>query len=153
MPVFVSDNHLLYDLLNILIGRFHCAIHLWTIQRRVVVLDLELRAKLSDYGIVEVGTIVRDDSLRDAIATDKVMLYEPGDQILSNKGEQGCFNPFYKVVNGDENEAMSVRSSRLDFSDHINAQHYKRLRSSHDIQRNQRHVNLVSINLALVASP
>ena len=49
---------------------------------RVVVLDLELHAELNDHGIVEVGTVFRDDYLGDAIPTDKVMLYEPGNHIL-----------------------------------------------------------------------
>ena len=39
-----------------------------------MVLDLELRVELCDHSVVEINTITRDDSLRDAISTDKVML-------------------------------------------------------------------------------
>ena len=47
-------------------------------------LDFELCAEFSDYGIVEVGTIVSDDPLRDAVPIDEVMLDEPGYKILGN---------------------------------------------------------------------
>ena len=46
--------------------------------------DLELRAEFSDHGIVEIGTIVSDDPLRDAISIDKVMLDESSHHILGN---------------------------------------------------------------------
>ena len=46
--------------------------------------DLELRVEFSDPGIVEIGTIVSDNSLRDTIPTDEVMLDEPGHDILGN---------------------------------------------------------------------
>ena len=52
-----------------------------------MVLDFELRAKFNDHNVVKVGTIVRDDSLGDAIVTYEVMLNESGDHILGNRGE------------------------------------------------------------------
>ena len=117
-----------------------------------MVLDLELHAGLSDHGIVDIGTIVRDDSLGDAIPTDEVMLNESSYHILGNRDERGCFNPFCEVVNGDKNEAMSIISSRLDFSDHVNSPYCEWRRSSRNIQRHQRHMNLIGIDLALMAS-
>ena len=123
MPVFVGYHHLLHNLLYVLVGGFHIAIHLWSIQRRVVVLDLELRAKFSDHSVVEVGVIVCDDSLGNAIPTDKIIVYEPGDHILGNRGERGCFNPVCEVINGDEDEAMSIGSNRFGLSNDINSPH------------------------------
>ena len=87
MPFFVSHNHRLYDLLNILVGGFHYAIHLRSIQRRVVVLDLELHAEFRDHSVVDIGTIVCYNSLRDATPADKVMLDKTGDNILDNRGK------------------------------------------------------------------
>ena len=84
MPVFIGHNHLLHNLIYVLVGSFHCAIHLRSVWRRVVMLDLELHAEFSDHGIVEIGTIVSDDLLRDAIATDEVMLDESSHHILGN---------------------------------------------------------------------
>ena len=87
MPVFVSHNHLLYDILNILVGGFHCAIHLWSIRRRIMVLDLELHAELCGHSVVEIGTIVRDNPFGDSILIDEVMLNNSGHHNLGNIGK------------------------------------------------------------------
>ena len=87
MPIFIRHHHLLYNLLNVLIGAFHCTIHLRSIRRKIVVLDLELRAEFHDYSVVEISTIIYDSSLGDAIMADKAMLNEPGNNILSIRGE------------------------------------------------------------------
>ena len=87
MPVYVSHNHLMYDLLNILVGGFHCAIHLWPIQRRVVVLDLELHAEFCDHIIIQISTIVCDNPFGDSIPTNEVMLNEPSHNILGGRGK------------------------------------------------------------------
>ena len=116
-------------------------------------LDLELHAEFSDHGVVEVGTIVSDDPLRDTIPADEVMLDESSHDVLGNQGKLSCFNPLYKVVNGDMNETMPIRGSRLDFSDHISPPLCEWPRSSRDIQRYWRHVNLISIDMAFMESP
>ena len=87
MSVFVSHNHILYDLLNILIGGFHCSIHLCLIHKRVMVFDLELHAEFSDHSVIEISTIVCDNPFGDAILTYKVMLNKHGDNILSDWGK------------------------------------------------------------------
>ena len=50
-------------------------------------LDLELHAEFSDHGIVEVDTIVSDDSLRDVRVIDKAILNELGHNVLGNWGK------------------------------------------------------------------
>ena len=70
MPVFVGHHHLFHNLLYILVSSFHCAIHLRFVWRRVVMFDLKLCAEFSDQRIIEIGTILSDDSLRDTIPTD-----------------------------------------------------------------------------------
>ena len=115
-------------------------------------LDLELRVEFCDHNVVDIGTIFCDDSLGDAIPTYEVMLNESSYHILSDRGERGCFNLFFEVVNGNKNEMMSIRSSRLDLSDHINAPHCEWPQRNHDIQRYQRHMNFISIDLALMTS-
>ena len=84
MPVFVGHHHLLHNLLYILVGSFHYAIHLRSVWRRVVMLDLEMHAEFSDHGIVKVGAIVSDDPFRDTIPADEVMLDELGYYVLGN---------------------------------------------------------------------
>src|ERR1043165_6615608 len=91
MPIFVSHCHLLYNLLNVLVGGFHCAIHLRPIWRRVLMLDLELCAEFGDHLVVEIGTVICDNLFGSAIPTDKVMLDESSHNILGNRCERGCF--------------------------------------------------------------
>ena len=114
--------------------------------------DLKLHVEFRDHGVVEIGTIVYDNPLEIAIPTDKVMPSEPGHDVLGNREERGYFKPLCEVINGDEDETMFFRSNRLNLSNHINVPHYKRPRSSQDIQRYWRHMYLVSIDLALVIS-
>ena len=52
-----------------------------------MMLDLELRVEFNDHGVVELGTIVSDDPLRDSIPTNEVMLDEQGHHILGNSGK------------------------------------------------------------------
>ena len=100
MPIFVRYCHLLQDLLDIFVGGFHCAIHLWSVWRRIVMLNPELHAEFCDHSIVKIGAIVCDDPLGYAILTYKVILNELGHKILGNGGEGSCFDPFCKIVNG-----------------------------------------------------
>ena len=115
-------------------------------------LDFELRAEFHDHSVIEIGTVVCDISFGDTIPPDKVMLNESGNNILSNRGKRGWFNPLCEVINGDEDEAMTVESSRFNLSNHINSPHYEWTRSSQYIHRNWRNMNFISIGLALMTS-
>src|ERR1043165_4531534 len=150
MPIFVSHCHLLYNLLNVLVGGFHYAIHLRPIRRRVVMLDLELRAEFGDYFVVEIGAVICDNPFGSAIPTDKIMFDESSHNILGNRRERGCFYPLGEVVNCYKDETVSVGSCGLDFSNHVNAPHRKRPGSGKNIQRYWRYVDFVCIYLALV---
>ena len=57
VPIFVSDNHFMDDLFDFLISSFNSPIHLRSVRRRVVMLNLELFTELSDYQVVEIGTV------------------------------------------------------------------------------------------------
>src|ERR1051325_11642865 len=129
MPILVRHRHLLFNLLNVLVGGFHCAIHLRSIRRRVVMLDLELRAEFGDHFVVEIRAVMCDNPFRSAIPTDKIMLDESGHNILGNRCERGCFYPLGEIVNCYKDETVSVGSGGPDFSNHVNAPHCKRPRS------------------------
>src|ERR1051325_7913309 len=150
MPIFVSHCHFLYNFLNILVGGFHCAIHLRPIWRRVVMLDLELRAEFSDHLVVEIRAVICDNPFGSVVPTYKIMLDESSHNILSNRCERGCFYPLGKVINRHKDGTMSVGSGGLDFSDHVNAPHCERLRSGQNIQRYRRYVHFVCVYLAFV---
>ena len=78
-------------------------------------LNLELLAQGSDHSVVQVCTIIGDNPVRDTIPANQVLLDEAGNHILCNGCKGSCFNPLGKVVNGDKNEMMSIRGSRIDF--------------------------------------
>src|SRR3954463_11378502 len=100
MPILVSYSHLLHNLLNIFVGGLHSAIHLWSIRRRIVMFDIELCTELSDHLIVQIGTIISDDSFGDAIPTDEVVFNESSYHVLGYGGERSSFYPFSEIVNG-----------------------------------------------------
>ena len=87
MPVFVCDCHFLYDLFNVLISSLHSAIHLRPIRRRVMMLNLQLRAELDDHSVVKIGTIICNDSFWNTIPTYKVMFDEAGHNVLGNRSK------------------------------------------------------------------
>ena len=98
-----------------------------------MVFDFELHAEFRDHSIVEIGSIVCDDPFRDAIPTDKVILNKPGNNILGHGGKQGFFNPLREVINGDDDEVMSIGRGRSNLSNHVNTPHRKRPRRSQDV--------------------
>ena len=62
-------------------------------------LYLKLFTELGDHRIVEICTIVCNDSLWDTVLTNEIMFDESGHIILGNGGERSCLNPFCKIVN------------------------------------------------------
>src|ERR1051325_8552313 len=143
MPIFVSYCHLLYNLLNVLVGGFYCAIHLRPIRRRIVMLDVELLADFCDHLVVEIRAIICDNPFGSAIPTDKIMFDEWSHYILGNRCERGCLYPFGEIVNFHKDETVSVGSRGLDFSDHVNAPHCERPRRSSNIQRYWRYMYFI----------
>ena len=140
MPVFVCHRHLLYNLLVVLVSRFNSAIHLGPVGRRVMMLYLELFTQLSDHCVVDIYTIFSDNSLWQTI----LMPDKPCHNVLGNSIKRGSFYPLREVINGHQDEAMPIGSSRSDFYDHVNAPHRKGPRSRQDIQRDRRHMHLIA---------
>src|SRR3954465_13771816 len=132
MPVFVGYCYFLYDFLDVLVGSFHRAVHLWSIWRRIMMFDLELCAKFSNHSVVQICAIVSDNPFRDAVPTNEIVFDEPGHHIFGDRSKRSCFYPLCEVVNSDQDKAMSVGGSRFDFTNHINTPHCKRPRSRQD---------------------
>ena len=63
MPIPIGNNHLLHNLLDILVGGFNNPIHLRAIQRRIMMLNHEGLTKLLHHLVVEIRSIVRNDLL------------------------------------------------------------------------------------------
>ena len=106
MPVLVGDCHLLYDLLDIFVSSFNCTIHLWSVGRSIVMLNLELLAQGGDHSIVKVCTVISDDPFGDTVPANKVLFDEAGNHILCDRCEGSCFDPLGEVVNGQQNEEV-----------------------------------------------
>src|SRR3954464_4406341 len=152
MPISVSHYHLLHNLLNVFVGRFNSIIHFRTIRRRIVMLDLEGLTKLLHQLVIEIRSIISNDLLRNPITTYYVVLDKASNHLFGNIRIRCGFNPLGEVIDGNQNETMSIGSSRFNLSNHINAPHCKRPRRSQDIQRHRRRVHFISIDLALVTN-
>ena len=59
-------------------------------------MNLELLAQGGDHSVVEICTIVYDDSLWDTVPTDEILFDEPSDNILGNGSERSCLPHFVK---------------------------------------------------------
>ena len=74
-----------------------------------MMLDLELLTEFNDHNVVEICTIICNDSFRDTIPTDKVMLDEPLHNILGNISERSRLNPLREIVNCHQDEYLIQR--------------------------------------------
>ena len=115
-------------------------------------INLELLAQSGDYSVVQICTIVCDDPVGDTIPAYEVLLDEAGNHILRNIGKGSCLDPLGEIVNSNQDEAMSVGRCGLDLSNHVNTPHCKWTQSGHDIQRDRRHMDFVSVDFAFVTS-
>ena len=86
-------------------------------------LNMELLAQSCDHSIFKVCTVISDDPFGDTIPANKVLPDEAGNNILSNGCEGSCFDPLGEIVNGHQNEAVSIGCCRLDLSNHIDSPH------------------------------
>ena len=96
-------------------------------------INLELFAQSGDHSIIHICTVVSDDPVGNTIPAYEVLLDEAGNHIFTNRGEGSCFDPFGEIVDGDQDEAMSIERCGFDLSNHVNAPHCKWLRRSYDI--------------------
>src|SRR3954463_8049024 len=108
MPVFVSDDHFLDDLLNVLISSFDGAVHFWSVRRRVMMLNLEFLTQFFHHLVVQVRTIVSNDLAGNTISANNVILDKPHNHLSCNIGVRCCFDPFGEVINSYQDETMTV---------------------------------------------
>ena len=88
-----------------------------------MMLNFELLAQGGDHSVVQVCTVVSNDPIGDTISENKVLLNEAGNNILCNGGEGICFDPLGEVINGHQDEAISIGCCRLDLSNHVDSPH------------------------------
>ena len=108
MPVLVSLCHLFQDFDKVLVGRLYRAIHLRSIRRGSVTLDVEALQVVFDPLGYEVRAIIRDERVWEPIlgynvVSDKLFCSHDSDYFVG-----GCFHPLGKVVDRYQNVAMTV---------------------------------------------
>ena len=85
-----------------------------------MMLYLEFLTEFGDHRVVEISTIVNDDSLWHTVTTDQVMLDKLRHNILGNSNKRSSLNPLREVINSHQDEAMPIGSGRSNLSDHVN---------------------------------
>ena len=100
MLVFICHCHLLYNLLDVLVSYFNRTIHIRPGGRRDMMLYLELFTELGDHCVVEIHTIVSDNSLWHTISTDQIMSDKSRYDVLGYCSKGICLNPLREVING-----------------------------------------------------
>ena len=88
-----------------------------------MMLDLEILTHFLHHFIVQIGGVVGDNLPRQIIPADYLFLYEPKHHIPCHAGVRSHFKPFGEVVNGDQNEAMPIRSFGLNSPNHVYSPH------------------------------
>ena len=76
MLVFVGDSHFLDDPFDVLIGCLNCSIHLKAIQSKVSMPNLKLLAQFCHQPVIQIGTVIGNDSFRCSVPCDDVPLDE-----------------------------------------------------------------------------
>ena len=61
-----------------------------------MMLDLKLCTELGDHSIIEVGTVICDNSFWDTILTDKIMSDEPCHNVLVTEENEAASTHFVK---------------------------------------------------------
>ena len=65
-----------------------------------MVLYLELFTELGDHYVVEICTIVSNNSLWHTVSTDHIMSDKPRHDVLGYYSEGSCINPLRELING-----------------------------------------------------
>ena len=72
--------------------------------------DNEVRTKQSEFFIIELPSIVRDNNLRNSKSADDVFSYEIPGVSFYDFGEGFCLYPLGEVINGHDQEFSLQRS-------------------------------------------
>jgi hypothetical protein len=76
MPISIRNDHLLHNLLYVLICCLNNTVHLRAVRGRIVMLNVEVMAQLLHHFVVEIRTIISNDSFGNPIATNDFFLNE-----------------------------------------------------------------------------
>lgn len=113
-------------------------------------LDLKLLAQLTHHIVVKITYIASNNLARNTIKKNYFSL----DKLCNHLSRNVCigiiFHLFHEVVNIQKDKTMTVRSFRLNHSNHVSSPHSERSRRSQNVQWSWRNVDLVTKDLELV---
>ena len=109
MPILIGVCHLYQDLLFVLVGNFHRAIHLRTIRNLILVFDLELLVKLLDHFPIQFFSVICNELSLYAIAANNFLFQESGHHNLGDAFVGSGFHPLGKVIDGHQDILMPIR--------------------------------------------
>ena len=150
MPTSMLVNHFSQNIFDILIGRLCSSVHLGMISGWVSVSNLKLLTCISDQVTIEIWTIVGNNGF---------WYSKPAYQIVANKINYSFlgyrllwsrFHPLGEVINGNQNESVSIRSGWLYQPKDIHAPSYKWSRWTHSIELVRWHSDQISVHLTFM---
>ena len=71
-----------------------------------MMLNLELFTELGDHCVIEIFTIVSNNSLWDTISIDQIVLDELCHDVLGYCSKRRCLNPLREIINSYQNEMI-----------------------------------------------
>jgi len=99
VPIFISYDHFLVDLLYILISCLNCSVHFRVVGRGIVVLNLEFPTQFWHHLIIEIGIIVNNNPARQPVPTNQFFPYELCHYFSHHICVASGIHPLGKVIN------------------------------------------------------
>ena len=121
VQILVRNNHLLDNLLDILISSFNSPIHLWSVRRGVMVCNLEFSAQLIHHLIIQIRPIDSNDLNWHTITANQLVLDKLHNHLSGHVRIRSGLNPFGEVVNCYKNKPVSVGRFRFNHANHVNS--------------------------------
>src|SRR3954463_10092549 len=112
--------------------------------------NLELFTQLCHHLVIKIGPIISDDLVWNPISAYDLFLDEASNDLLGHVLVRSSFNPFGEVVDSNKNKSVSIRSLRLNSSNHVDAPHSKGPWRCQDIQRSWRDMNPLCVHLTFM---
>lgn len=96
---FISNCHLMDNLLVIFICSFDITIHLGSARRGIMMFNLEIVTQLLHHFVIQICPIISNDPAGNTIAVDNLILDKLDHHLLGYLGVRCRFNPLGEIIN------------------------------------------------------
>ena len=124
MPTSLFVDHFSQNLFDILVGGLYSFVHLRAISSGPPVNNLKLFTYLFHQMTFEICTVISNDEFWNSKSAYQIIADKIGYHFLGYRLVRGCFHPFGEIINGNQNESVSIRSGRLYRTDDIHSPSY-----------------------------